>query len=95
MDIIFLKAQKIFFFSDVLQNYLLFLWANEYIEFFNDTKQIYSWNSKRMSAEIIKNLLDQAILLLQVWLIIILPHGKFLGNSLRVVFQVAFFFIKM
>ena len=44
-----------YFSSDVLQNHLAFKSFNKYIEFFSKTGKIYSWKSKGMSEEIIKN----------------------------------------
>ena len=35
-----------YFYSNVLQNYLVFISANKYIKFFSGTREIYSWKSK-------------------------------------------------
>ena len=35
-----------YFFSGVLQYYLVFISANEYSKFFSQTTQTYSWKSK-------------------------------------------------
>ena len=40
-----------YFFSDVLQNYLIYISANKYIEFFSGTLEIYSWNTTGISKE--------------------------------------------
>ena len=42
------------FSSFVLENYLVFISANNYIVFFSGIPEIYSWKSKRMSEESIK-----------------------------------------
>ena len=35
-----------YFYSNVLQNYLVFISANKYMKFFSGTRGIYSWKSK-------------------------------------------------
>ena len=44
-----------YFSSGVLEKYLVFISANKYIEIFSGTQGIYSWSSKGMSEESIKN----------------------------------------
>ena len=44
-----------YFFSDVLQNYLIYISANKYIEFLSGTLEIYSWNTTGISKENTEN----------------------------------------
>ena len=44
-----------YFFSEIYQNYLVFIPAIKYIQYFSDTYQINSWKSKGMSEKKIKN----------------------------------------
>ena len=45
-----------YFSSGILQNYLLFIPANNYIKYFSDITPIESWKSNTMSAEVIENI---------------------------------------
>ena len=45
-----------YFSSRIFQNYLLFIPANKYIKYFNDTTRIESWKSNGMSKKSIENI---------------------------------------
>ena len=53
MDIILLKVKNIFF-SKILPNYLVFISAKKYLEFFAHISETYSWKSKGLSEKIIE-----------------------------------------
>ena len=73
-----------YFSLNVLQNYLVFISTNKYIEFYNMTQQMYSWKSQGMSDESIKNTgSDQTILDPSLTNHRPLPLAKFSGNCLR------------
>ena len=45
-----------YFYSGILQNYLVFEPAKTYIKYFSGTTRIYSWKSNEMSEEDIENI---------------------------------------
>ena len=59
------------FSSGMVQNYLVFIPAKNYIKYFSGTTRIDSWKSNKMSEENIENKLNQTGILYQLLLIII------------------------
>ena len=44
------------YFSEILQNYFIFISAKKYVKYFSGTIQIYSWKSNGISEESIRNI---------------------------------------
>ena len=46
-----------YFYSGILQNYPVFIWAKKYIKYGGGTTEICSWKSNGMSEESIENII--------------------------------------
>ena len=73
------KGEKYIFFSEILPNYLVFISAKKYLEFFAHISETYSWKSKGMSEKIATSGNTFAPTLIDTCQ---LPDIKFNGNCL-------------